>query len=188
MDEAERQARADAWVERARLADRRWPAEALVDELAVALRRHHQELARRLGLREVELACLQLVDGPRPLSMTALAERLGLSRAGTTAIVDRLVTHGRVVRWQDEENRRRTLVAAVVPPGSTPPWRHLVGTLARRQDGFSDEELQVVARWIRLMGDELHGRAGDLTLARRARGTTQRTNLYSSIDSGHRLS
>jgi hypothetical protein len=187
VDEAGRRARAEAAVERDRIADRRWPAEQLVDTLAVALRRHHQEMARRLGLREVELACLQLVDRPRPLSMTALAERLGLSRAGTTAVVDRLVALRRVVRWQHEDDRRKTVVAAVASPGRTPPWRRLVDELAASQNGFSDEELRVVTRWMLAMSDELHRRAGDLTVARGTRARTERTNLYSSIDSRHSL-
>ncbi|MEJ2887363.1 MarR family winged helix-turn-helix transcriptional regulator [Actinomycetospora aeridis] len=188
MDEAEAQAR----LERDRLADRRWPAEALVGRLAVALRRHHHEQARLLGLREVELACLQLVDRPRAISMTALAERLGLTRSGTTTVVDRLVALGRAVRWQDDEDRRRTVVAAVAPPGETAPWRRLTEQLAARQDGFTDEELRVVTRWIVAMGDVLHERGARLTdardrLARRTRPTTPRTNLYSSVDSRHTL-
>ncbi|GAA4923672.1 DNA-binding MarR family transcriptional regulator [Actinomycetospora succinea] len=189
MDEAELR----AWLERDRLEARRWPTEALVGRLAVVLRRHQHEQARLLGLREVELACLQLVDRPRAISMTALAERLGLSRAATTAVVDRLVALGRAVRWQDEEDRRRTVVAAVAPPGETAPWRRLTEQLAARQDGFTDDELRVVARWIVAMGDELHVRAAGLTdardrLARRDRPTTARTNLYSSVDSDHGLS
>ena len=54
-----------ALAERRRLAERRWPASALVDRLAPALRRHQHELARLLGLRDVELACLQILDRPR---------------------------------------------------------------------------------------------------------------------------
>ncbi|MEJ2859707.1 MarR family transcriptional regulator [Actinomycetospora flava] len=193
MDDAERQAAAEAELERYRLADRRWPAAALVEVLAVALRRHHHEQARLLGLREVELAALQILDRPRAMSMTALAERLGLTRAGTTPVVDRLVALGKVVRRQDEEDRRRTVVTADVPPGETAPWRQLVEELVARQSRFSDAELQVVTRWIVAMGDALHQRAAGLTdardrLARRTRPDTRRTNLYSSVDSDHTLS
>jgi hypothetical protein len=161
-----------------REAERRWPATALVDRLAVALRRHQHELTRLLGLREVELACLQLVDRPRAMAMTAIAERLGLSRAATTAVVDRLVAAGRVVRWQDPDDRRRVVVSAVAPPGRTPPWRGLTRDLVARQHAFTDDELRVVGRWIAVMCDELHQRASDLAVeragredaARRARG------------------
>jgi hypothetical protein len=152
-----------------RLAERRWPAEALVGELAVALRRHQHELTRRLGLREVELACLQLVDRPRGISMTALAERLGRSRAATTAVVDRLVAGEWAVRWQDPDDRRRTVVAAITPAVGSPPWRALTQDLTARQARFTDAELSVVARWVAAMGDELHRRAGDLTVARAGR-------------------
>ncbi|PVZ11780.1 MarR family winged helix-turn-helix transcriptional regulator [Actinomycetospora cinnamomea] len=152
-----------------REAERRWPATALVDRLAGALRRHHRELTRLLGLREVELACLQLVDRPRAMAMTAVAERLGLSRAATTAVVDRLVATGRVVRWKDPDDRRRVMVAAVAPPGETAPWRGLTRDLVARQYAFTDDELRVVGRWIAVMCDALHERAGDLTLVRTVR-------------------
>jgi DNA-binding MarR family transcriptional regulator len=155
-----------------RKAERRWPAAALVDRLAPALRRHQHELTRLLGLREVELACLQIVDRRRPIAMSAIAERLGLSRAATTAVVDRLVAAGRAVRWQDTDDRRRVVVAAVAPAGETAPWRGLTRDLADRQDGFTDDELRVVGRWIAAMADELHRRAGDLAVARAGRGGT----------------
>ncbi|MHC1557461.1 MarR family winged helix-turn-helix transcriptional regulator [Actinomycetospora sp. C-140] len=164
MDERERRALRD-W----RNAERRWPAEALVDRLAVALRRHQHELTRLLGLREVELACLQLVDRPRGMAMTALAERLGLSRAATTAVVDRLVAAEKVERWSDPLDRRRMLVATVAPAGETPVWRWLQQALAARQAGFSDDELRVVGRWIAAMCDELHQRASDLAVERAGR-------------------
>lgn len=189
MDDAERQAAAEAALERYRLADRRRPAAALVEELAVVLRRHHHEMARLLGLREVELAALQIVDRPRAMSMTALAERLGLSRAATTAVVDRLVALGKVVRWRDDEgDARRTVVTADVPPRASAPWRALVEELDAIQGRFTDDELQVVTRWIVVMGDVLSERAAALTdardrLARRTRPATRRTNLYSSTDS-----
>ncbi|MDF2977948.1 MAG: MarR family transcriptional regulator [Actinomycetospora sp.] len=163
-DEAEERAR-----ERLRQAERRWPATALVDRLAPALRRHQHELARLLGLREVELACLQLVDRPRGIGMTALAERLGLSRAATTALVDGLVATERAQRWEDRDDRRRVRVGATAPPGASAPWRGLTEDLAARQDGFTDDELRVVGRWIAGIADELHRRAGDLTVARAGR-------------------
>ncbi|WP_433788020.1 MarR family transcriptional regulator [Actinomycetospora sp. CA-101289] len=165
MDEVDERALA----ERQRREDRRWPASALVDRLAPALRRHQHELARLLGLREVELACLQLVDRPRGIAMTALAERLGLSRAAATAVVDGLVARERAERWEDRDDRRRVRVGATAPPGATARWRRLTDDLAARQDGFTDDELRVVGRWIAGMADELHGRAGDLTIARAGR-------------------
>ena len=170
MDEAE----LATTREKLRLAERRWPAEALVGELAVALRRHQQELTRLLGLREVELACLQLVDRRRGLSMTALAERLGRSRAATTEVVDRLVAAGRVVRWQDPDDRRRVVVAAIEPADDSRSWRAQTRDLVARQSSFTDAELSVVARWVAAMGNELHRRAGDLTVARAGREALER--------------
>jgi hypothetical protein len=114
------------------LAERRRPASAPVDRLAPALRRHQHEPARLLGLREVELARLQIVDRPRGIATTALAERLGLGRAATTAVVDGLVVTERAQRWDD---RRRVRVGVTAPPGASAPWWGLTDDLAARQDG-----------------------------------------------------
>jgi hypothetical protein len=66
------------------------------------------------------------------------------------------------------DDRRRVVVAAIEPPGRSGPWRGLTWALAARQDGFGDDELRVVGRWLTAMGDALHQRAGDLALARTA--------------------
>jgi DNA-binding MarR family transcriptional regulator len=154
--------------------DRTWVATALVDDLAVALRRHHHEMARRLGLREVELACLQIVDRPRGMPMTALAERLGLSPGAATAVVDGLEGAGRVARWRDPGNRRKVVVGHLVAPRDHLSWQALLDDVQARQAPFSDEELLVVARWVAAMSGELHRRAGDLTVARAGREALER--------------
>jgi len=43
-----------------------------------------------------------------------------------------------------------------------------------RQSSFTDAELSVVARWVAAMGNELHRRAGDLTVARAGREALER--------------
>jgi hypothetical protein len=154
--------------------DRTWVATALVEDLAVALRRHHHEMARCLGLREVELACLQIVDRPRGMPMTALAERLELSLGAATAVVDGLEEAGRVARWRDPDNRRKVVVGHLVAPRDHLSWQALLDDVQARQAPFSDGELLVVARWVAAMGNELHRRAGDLTVARAGREALER--------------
>jgi hypothetical protein len=45
----------------------------------------------------------------------------------------------------------------------------LTEDLAARQDGFTDDELRVVRRWIAGIADELRRRAGDLAVQRAGR-------------------
>ena len=53
-------------------------------------------------------ALLNLAEGP--LRMSEIAERLILSRGGTTKVIDRLEDMGYVVRTADPGDRRSTLV------------------------------------------------------------------------------
>lgn len=91
-------------------------------EVLIALRRiiraidlHSSRLLHRCGLTGPQLLLLQeLGDGE--ISAGALAERVCLSQATVTGILDRLQRRGLVTRRRDQEDRRRVL-AAVTPAG-----------------------------------------------------------------------
>ncbi len=106
--------------------------------------------------------------------MTALAERLGLTPGAATAVVDGLEEAGRVARWRDPDNRRKVVVGHLVAPRDHLSWQALLDDVQARQALFSDEELLVVARWVAVMANELHRRAGDLTVARAGREALER--------------
>jgi len=53
---------------------------------------------------------VQLRLSRRPLSMTEIADKVLISRASTTRVVDRLSARGWVDRWHDDQDRRRVLV------------------------------------------------------------------------------
>jgi len=52
----------------------------------------------------------QLRQGSRPMTMTELSDRLLISRASGTRVVDRLIERGWLDRWHDDRDRRRVLV------------------------------------------------------------------------------
>jgi DNA-binding MarR family transcriptional regulator len=62
-----------------------------------------------LGPRHVPVL-MTVALGDHPLSVSEIAERIGLSLATTSLMVGELDRHGVVVRAEDERDRRRTIV------------------------------------------------------------------------------
>ncbi|MFJ8158089.1 MarR family winged helix-turn-helix transcriptional regulator [Streptomyces sp. NPDC094468] len=82
---------------------------ALGAELALLNRR----VGTQLGLKDIDLDCLDLINAHGPLSPTALAQRAGLHAATTTGVLDRLERAGWVARDRDPADRRGLLVRAL---------------------------------------------------------------------------
>jgi DNA-binding MarR family transcriptional regulator len=61
-------------------------------------------------------ALLNLAHEDQPLRMSMIAERLILSKGGTTKVIDRLEARGLVARSQDPTDRR-ALVVEITPEG-----------------------------------------------------------------------
>lgn len=87
------------------------------DDSLVALRRilratelYERRLAAAVGLTSAQLRVLQLVAMQPQTGMTptALADRIGISQATVTALVDRLVSQGLVRRQKSQADRRQT--------------------------------------------------------------------------------
>ncbi len=70
-----------------------------------------REAALNGELAARHMPALLAVAGAGPLSVSELAQRLGLSLSATSAIVGRLSRAGFVMRAEDEKDRRRTIVA-----------------------------------------------------------------------------
>lgn len=69
-----------------------------------------RELARALGLNPTDYRALSTLAQSGPVTVGVLAERLGATAATTTAIVNRLETHGYVQRERLEGDRRHVQV------------------------------------------------------------------------------
>jgi DNA-binding MarR family transcriptional regulator len=76
------------------------------DEVPVSLRAAFE--AGGLGRRHIPVLMAVGADGP--LSVSQIAERIGLSLATTSMMVGELDRRGLVERTEDERDRRRTLV------------------------------------------------------------------------------
>lgn len=89
----------------------------LVDELIREFRRSANEdtafeslAARRLGINETDLRCLNIIENAGGLGAGELAARSALSAGAVTGVIDRLESAGLARRVLDPDDRRRVLV------------------------------------------------------------------------------
>ncbi|MCR9150458.1 MAG: MarR family transcriptional regulator [Rhodobacteraceae bacterium] len=86
-----------------------------VDASLIALRRilratelFGRELARSVGLTAPQFRALQIVAAKDNCTATEIAQRMRISQATVTALVDKLVRQGMVVRERSQTDRRQT--------------------------------------------------------------------------------
>ncbi len=106
-------------------------------------------LARRAGLTHTELAVLEHVMD-EPVGPSELAQRLGVTTAAASGIVDRLVSRGHAERRPHPTDRRRTAVVAT-PGGREEMMGHLkpmFAELAQVDATLSESDRQVVLRFL----------------------------------------
>ena len=134
--------------------------ERLLAAVDRALRHHHISRAGREALAVLEGA-------GQPLSPTSLAQRLIVTTASVTSLLDTLERRGLVERRPDPADRRRLLVAItdqglalvdqflpevvalqteVMAQLSEPQRRQLVKLLAAVRDGLDDLDIDAVVR------------------------------------------
>ena len=122
----------------------------LAERLRVAVGR----LARRLRQHSVgdltpsQSSVLATLDRRGPASMSRLAEIEAISRPSTTGIVSRLIEKGLVVRRDDPDDGRSTIVA-ITPPGSKllqQRREERTAFLAMALESLTDDERLVLAR------------------------------------------
>lgn len=87
------------------------------DEVLVALRRvmratdlHSKQLVKQVGLTAPQLLIMQLLHRQGSMPAGELAQRVSLSQATVTSILDRLAAKGLVERERSEEDRRKVFI------------------------------------------------------------------------------
>lgn len=106
-------------------------------------------LARRTGLSHTELAVLEHVLA-QPMGPSELAQKVGVTTAAASGIVDRLVARGHAERQPHPTDRRRTAVTCT-SSGREELMEHLMPMfleLAALDADFSAAELQVIRRFL----------------------------------------
>lgn len=129
-----------------------WQPGPVLDTLRRLLdsgRRATPALARRAGLTHTELAVLEhLMEDPAGPS--ELAQRLGVTTAAASGIVDRLVARGHAQRQPHPTDRRRTAVVAT-PSGREELMGRLMpmfAELAQVEASLTEAEREVVLRFL----------------------------------------
>lgn len=119
-------------------------------QLLDSSRRSAPAIARKAGLTHTELAALEHVF-EEPVGPSELAQRIGVTSAAATGIVDRLESRGHVERRPHPTDRRRTAVVCT-PSGREEVVGHLMPMfreLAELDSSMSDDDKQVVLRFLR---------------------------------------
>lgn len=129
-----------------------WERSATLEALHRLLdsgRRSGPALARRAGLTHSELAALEHVFD-EPVGPSELAQRIGVTSAAATGIVDRLEARGHVERQPHPTDRRRTAVVCTAS-GREEMLGHLMPMfveLAALDASFTEEEREVIHRFL----------------------------------------
>ena len=123
----------------------------LVREYTSAVLRHAAATAKRMNLEASELAALEHLQASGPMAQKDLGKRLSMSPGAVTAMIDRLETRRYVRRTPNPEDRRSALVG-ITKAGVEESLRHLwpyIEDMRALEEGFSEEERAVVARFLR---------------------------------------
>src|SRR5215208_430035 len=123
----------------------------LVRQYSSAVLRHAAATAKRMSLEASELAALEHLQAAGPMTQKHLAERLSMSPGAVTAMIDRLESRGYVERTPNPEDRRSALVV-ITKAGLEESLRQLwpyIENMKGVEEGFSEEERAVVARFLR---------------------------------------
>lgn len=139
------------------------PWRAFVRAEAHVSRRLDEDLRSEHGLSLQEyVALLLLVEAPdRSLRMGRLAEGLNLSKSGATRLIDRLVGDGLVERVScpsDARGAEAALTEAGVSRLRTAAPTHLRGIAEYFLAAIDEDDLEVVERTMRHVGDRVCGR------------------------------
>ncbi len=124
-------------------------------ELRSQLSLLNHRVGARLGLRDIDLDCLDLVARHGPLGPGALARLAGLHPATMTGVLDRLERGGWVASERDSSDRRAVLVRALGVRNAE-LLRLYAGMNASMDEicaGYGDAELELIADFFRRTAD-----------------------------------
>ncbi|TDD35817.1 MarR family winged helix-turn-helix transcriptional regulator [Saccharopolyspora elongata] len=131
------------------------------------------EVARRMGVALSDLDCLHALNRHGPATAAALAKHVGLTSGSVSRMIDRLDAAGCIERVRDPGDRRKVLIEPTAE-GLDRIRAYYAGLAACTRDelaDFTDEELDVVLRFIHLVRDNT---ADELTRLRAAAPDSRR--------------
>ncbi|WP_328806375.1 MarR family winged helix-turn-helix transcriptional regulator [Streptacidiphilus fuscans] len=133
-------------------------------ELGIQLAQLNRRVSGRLGLRDVDMDCLDLINRLGPIGPGVLARTAGLHPATVTGILDRLERDGWIVRERAPEDRRAVLVRALPQRGGEvfQQFAGMNGAVREICSDYDAEQLRVIAEFLERVAEA--GRAATAVL------------------------
>jgi len=138
-------------------------ATLLLRELIDVTDDFERALGAELSVNPTDLSAMEHLIASGPLSPTALAERLELSTAAVTTVIDRLEASGHAHRIPNPEDRRGTLVVPA-PASVGQAMRRIVPMVTAVDQAIRDlppEEQEIIVRYLGTVVEAYRGHAGD---------------------------
>lgn len=139
-------------------------------ELSIQLSLLNHQVGGRLGVKDADFDCLDLINRHGPMSPSALARRAGQHPATMTGVLDRLERGGWIARERDPADRRAVQVRAL-KERNTEIYGLYTGMNAAMDDlcaGYDEDQLELLAGFLdrataagRQATDALAGPASD---------------------------
>lgn len=119
-------------------------------EIAALTTRYHGLLARSLDLNASSLDAMDWIIREGALTPSEIADRLGISPGAVTSVVRRLEQTGHAQRIEHDLDRRSVRMVAADASVQTAVSRlqPLLAALGSRVGRYSDEELELVSRFL----------------------------------------
>ena len=134
----------------------------LVRDHSSGVIRYAAATAKRMGLEASELSALEHLQAAGSMTLGQLGKRLSMSPGAVTALVDRLEKKGYVERLANLKDRRSALVRET-ESGLMDSLEHLWPYIEEMKDiegRFSEEEREIIARFLSAATEATHRHAG----------------------------
>jgi DNA-binding MarR family transcriptional regulator len=109
----------------------------------------HYAIAAKLGLNPADHKCLDFIIESNGVTAGDIQRLTGLTSGAVTAMVDRLVKRGFVMRHVDEQDRRKIIILPRLErlADIEEMFRPMMKSWATVLEQFTDNELEIVLRY-----------------------------------------